>query len=102
MFAEVSFWNITVGIVGGLLAALFGLIDWLAIPRGTTAQELGLWHGLGNLAIVLLFLASWLLLGTTPTRRILSRSSSASSASASRSRPPGWAASCVPAASRGR
>ena len=26
-FAEVAFWNITVGIVGGLLAAVFGLID---------------------------------------------------------------------------
>lgn len=61
LFAEVAFWNITVGIVGGLLAALFGLIDWLAIPTRTRARSVGLWHGLGNLAIVLLFLASWLL-----------------------------------------
>jgi len=60
-FAEVAFWNITVGIVGGLLAAIFGLIDWLAIPSGTRAKRLGLWHGGGNVAIVLLFIVSWFL-----------------------------------------
>ena len=59
-FAEVAFWNITVGIVGGLLAALFGLIDWLAIPGGTRAKTLGLWHGVGNFVIVLLFIGSWI------------------------------------------
>src|SRR5256885_16403503 len=48
-FAEVAFWNITVGIAGGLLAAVFGLIDWLAIPKGTRAKRLGLWHGGGEL-----------------------------------------------------
>jgi len=60
-FAEVAFWNITVGIVGGLLAAVFGLIDWLAIPRDTRAKRLGLWHGSGNVVIVLLFIVSWFL-----------------------------------------
>jgi uncharacterized membrane protein len=60
-FAEVAFWNITIGIVGGLGAALFGLIDWLAIPQGTRAKRLGAWHGLGNLGIVVLFLISWFL-----------------------------------------
>ncbi|HET9344825.1 MAG TPA: DUF2231 domain-containing protein [Candidatus Limnocylindrales bacterium] len=61
LFAEVAFWNITVGIVGGLLAALFGLVDWLAIPTGTRARSVGLWHGLGNLVLVLVFIVSWLL-----------------------------------------
>jgi uncharacterized membrane protein len=61
LFAEVAFWNITVGIVGGLLAALFGLIDWLGIPKGTRARSVGMWHGLGNLVIVVLFIGSWLL-----------------------------------------
>ena len=58
-FAEVAFWNIAVGILGGLAAALFGLIDWLGIPAGTRAKRIGLWHGLGNLVIVLLFIVSW-------------------------------------------
>src|SRR4051812_41283668 len=60
-FASVAFWNITAGIVGGLLAAVFGLIDWLAIPADTRAKRLGLWHGGGNVVIVLLFLVSWFL-----------------------------------------
>lgn len=60
-FAQAAFWNITVGIVGGLAAAVFGFIDWWAIPDGTRAKRVGLWHGLGNLVIVLLFVASWVL-----------------------------------------
>jgi uncharacterized membrane protein len=60
-FADVAFWNITAGIVGGLLAALFGFLDWSGIPRDTRARRLGAWHGLGNFVIVLLFIASWLI-----------------------------------------
>ena len=60
-FAEVAFWNITIGIIGGLAAALFGLIDWLAVPGGTRAKRLGAWHGAGNVGIVVLFLISWFL-----------------------------------------
>jgi uncharacterized membrane protein len=56
-----SYWAIAAGIVGGLLAALFGLIDWLAIPAGTRAKGVGLWHGGGNVVVVLLFVVSWLL-----------------------------------------
>src|SRR3954454_15739137 len=43
------------GIVGGLIAAVFGLIDWLAIPAGTRAKAIGAWHGGGNVLVVLLF-----------------------------------------------
>jgi uncharacterized membrane protein len=50
-----------VGIVGALAAAPFGLIDWLAIPKGTRAKEIGRLHGLGNLVVAGLFGASWLL-----------------------------------------
>jgi uncharacterized membrane protein len=58
MFTSVSFWNIAVGVAGGLLAAVFGLIDWLAIPAGTRAKRLGLLHGLGNVVVVGLFALS--------------------------------------------
>jgi uncharacterized membrane protein len=61
VFSEIAFWDIAVGVVGGLLAALFGLIDWLAIPGGTRAKDVGLWHGLGNVVVVGLFALSWLL-----------------------------------------
>ncbi len=56
-----SFWAIAAGIVGGLAAALFGLIDWLAIPSGTRAKQVGLVHGGGNVVVVALFAVSWLM-----------------------------------------
>jgi uncharacterized membrane protein len=58
--ATVGFWNIAGGIVGGLLAAVFGLIDWLAIPAGTRAKRIGLFHAISNvLAIVFFALVFW-------------------------------------------
>lgn len=56
-----SFYMISAGIIGGLLAAIFGLIDWLALPSNTRAKSIGLWHGIGNVVIVTLFAVSWLL-----------------------------------------
>ena len=47
--------------IGALLAAIFGLIDWITIPSDTRAKRIGLWHGLGNVVIVLLFIVSWLI-----------------------------------------
>jgi uncharacterized membrane protein len=51
--------NIAAGIIGGLLAAVFGLIDWLAIPRNTRAKRIGLLHGVANVVVVLLFAFVW-------------------------------------------
>lgn len=59
--ATFSFWAILAGVVGGLGAAVFGLIDWLALPKGTRAKSVGLWHGGGNVVVVALFAISWLL-----------------------------------------
>jgi uncharacterized membrane protein len=50
---------IAVGVITGLLAAVFGLIDWLEIPRGTRAKRIGAWHAIGNVIVLLLFAASW-------------------------------------------
>ena len=55
----VAFWMMAAGLVGGLLAAPFGWIDWGAIPKGTRAKGVGLMHGLGNVVVLLLFAASW-------------------------------------------
>jgi uncharacterized membrane protein len=59
-FALVAFWNIAGGIVGGLLAAVFGLIDWMAIPSGTRAKRIGLLHGATNVVVVAAFAIVWL------------------------------------------
>jgi uncharacterized membrane protein len=65
--ATVAFWMIFAGVIGGLLAAIFGLIDWLGIPRRTRAKSVGLWHGLGNVVVVGLFIGSWILRRPDPT-----------------------------------
>ena len=61
----VSYWMIAAGIIGGLAAAPFGLIDWLAIPKGTRAKSVGLLHGLGNV-VVLVPVGSWWLRYSSP------------------------------------
>lgn len=58
MWAAISFWCIIGGLVGGLLAAVPGLVDWLGIPRGTRAWRIGLWHMLLNVALLGLFAVS--------------------------------------------
>jgi uncharacterized membrane protein len=60
-WALVSFWMIAAGVIGGLAAALFGFIDYLAIPSGTRAKRVGLWHGSLNVIVIVLFSLSWLL-----------------------------------------
>ena len=61
LWAQLAFWNTAGGILSGLVAALFGLIDWLSIPAATRAKAIGLRHGGGNVLVVTLFSASWLL-----------------------------------------
>jgi len=65
-WSEISFWMIAAGVIGGLAAAVFGLIDWLAIPSGTRAKVVGLWHGATNVVMVTLFIVSWLLRADAP------------------------------------
>jgi uncharacterized membrane protein len=55
VFAEGAYWLIGMGIVGAVLAAVFGLMDLLAIPRGTKAFRTGLTHMVLNLTVVVLF-----------------------------------------------
>ena len=56
---EVAYWNLTVGLVGGLLAAVAGTFDLLAIPTGTRAKRVALTHAAANVALILLFAAVW-------------------------------------------
>jgi uncharacterized membrane protein len=65
-WSEISYWMIAAGVVTGLVAAPFGFIDWLAIPSGTRAKRIGAVHGVGNVAVVLMFALSWLMRGDAP------------------------------------
>ena len=57
---EGSYWLIGLGIVGALLAAVFGFLDLLAIPRGTKVMRVGLTHMALNLAVVGSFVVGFL------------------------------------------
>lgn len=58
-WAEASFLMIVAGLLGGLAAAVFGLVDYLAIPRRTRARRVGILHGLGNVVVLGLYAVSW-------------------------------------------
>jgi uncharacterized membrane protein len=57
--ATFSYWAIAGGLVGGLAAGLFGLIDFLALPTDTRAKRVALAHGGGNLVVLALFALSF-------------------------------------------
>lgn len=61
-----AFLNISIGIVGGFLAAIFGFHHWLSIPDSTPEQRTGVMRGLNALVVVLLFVVSWWLRSRSP------------------------------------
>jgi uncharacterized membrane protein len=65
-WSEIALWMMVAGIVTGLLAAPFGVIDWLAIPARTRAKRIGAIHGLGNVVVLALFGGSALLRWAEP------------------------------------
>ena len=66
-WTEMAFYMIGAGIVTGLLAAVFGLVDWVAIPKNTRAKSVGSIHGVGNVIVVLLFAGSFYFRWQDPT-----------------------------------
>jgi uncharacterized membrane protein len=58
-FSVAAYYMIAAGIVGAFAAAVFGIVDYLAIPRGTRAKKIALAHGLINFLMVALFILSW-------------------------------------------
>ena len=65
-WSQAAWYMIAAGVVAGLVAAVFGFIDWLGIPPQTRAKRIGLWHACGNVVVLLLFAASWLLRRDSP------------------------------------
>lgn len=59
--ATVAYWMIAAGVIGGIVAAVPGTVDWIALPSGTRAKRIGLIHGAGNYLLLLLFAVSWVL-----------------------------------------
>ena len=53
--ATVSYVDILAGIAGGLVAAVFGLLDFLHIPSGTRAKRIGILHAGANVLAIGMF-----------------------------------------------
>ncbi|MCU1285246.1 MAG: Protein of unknown function transrane [Acidobacteriales bacterium] len=58
-WSEAGQYMMGAGVASGLVTAVPGVIDFLAIPEGTRAKKIGLVHGIGNVAVLGLFAASW-------------------------------------------
>jgi uncharacterized membrane protein len=52
---------IAIGIIGAVLAAVWGLIDYLRIERGTPAFKVGTTHLVINDVVIVLFAVSWII-----------------------------------------
>ena len=59
--AVTSWWMILAGVTGGVIASIFGIIDFTGIPRGTRARRVGALHGWGNAIVAIFFGVSLLL-----------------------------------------
>jgi uncharacterized membrane protein len=57
---DASYWLIGIGILGALLAAVFGLMDLVRIPRRTRALRYGLAHMTLNLTVVGLYVGNFI------------------------------------------
>jgi uncharacterized membrane protein len=66
-WAEAAFWLIAAGVIGGIIAAIFGTIDWLSIPARTRAKRIGTLHAAMNVVVLALFSASWVMRKPQPT-----------------------------------
>ena len=60
LWAQVAFWMLTCGLIGGLVAAIPGLIDFFTLPANTRARRVGTRHLTVNLIAVAFFLGSWI------------------------------------------
>jgi uncharacterized membrane protein len=61
VFATAAQWLIAIGIIGAILAAIAGLLDFTKLTPQTKARRTATIHMVINLAVVVLFAISWLL-----------------------------------------
>lgn len=100
-FAVAAAYMIAAGIIGGLLAAPFGWIDWFKIPAGTRAKSIGLTHSSATLRWSCCSQrAGWSALRTAGSRP-RGRWCAASPRWCWRSEPHGWAGSSSSASASG-
>ncbi len=58
-WAKASFGVMTLGLAGAFLSAPLAWLEWHEMPRKTAARRAGLWFGLTNTLVLVLFAGSW-------------------------------------------
>lgn len=58
-FVRGAVWLIGIGIIGAIVAALLGFMDFLTLERGTRAYQMALTHMLINVVVLVLFIVNW-------------------------------------------
>ena len=56
MWAQIAFWTIIAGVIGAVLAAIPGFVDWMGIPDHTRAKRIGIYHLVMNVIVLFLFI----------------------------------------------
>jgi uncharacterized membrane protein len=64
--AEGSRWLIAIGVIGALVAALWGLMDLLAVPKGTKVARIALTHMSINVLVLVAYVINYLIRGSDP------------------------------------
>ena len=62
-YVQSARWLIGIGIIGAIVAAIFGLMDLATIPEGTPAKRTGFTHMTLNLLVTAAFIVSWFIRG---------------------------------------
>jgi uncharacterized membrane protein len=56
-----AYYMIGAGLISGFVAAVFGIVDFIFVPRRTRAAAIGFVHGIGNFVVLIMFAASFAL-----------------------------------------
>lgn len=64
--AEGSRWLIAIGVIGALAAALWGLMDLLAVPKGTRVARIALTHMSINVLVLVAYVINYFIRGSDP------------------------------------
>jgi len=68
IIGALAYWNIVAGLIGGVLAAMAGAIDLMFVRNGTRAKRVGVWQGLMNMGVLIVFAVILMLRMRTPDR----------------------------------
>jgi uncharacterized membrane protein len=60
-FVRGSLWLVGIGVIGALMAAVFGVMDFLTLTSGTKARRTAVVHMTLNLTVIALFIVSFVI-----------------------------------------